>query len=249
MSKIKIFFISLLIISLFSLTGCIDYVIKTEVKENGSGSRSIDLAIDKSFAKVMETAPSGGESKNIEEEMKDALPEGGKFRKYEKGDKSHYQITFDFKDIDDLKKKNEKFAGSEDGLSFKNTKLVKRDYIVFATYKFSEEIESTQASSEANSPQAEQLTQSFSLKYQLSLPGEITKTENKGKIDKDTAAWELSFTEGGKISATSQIVRWYIIIALAVVLFIIFLIILILFFLFIRSRRKKAAGAGVESAT
>ncbi len=217
------------------------------MKSDGSGSRTIDIAIDKSFAQVMESTPSSEDSKNIEEEMKKNLPKGGKFRKYDKDDKTHYQMNFDFKNIKDLKAKNKKLSDSEEGLAFENIKFDKKDYLILATYSYSEEI--SQTDEQTSTPESEELTKSFSLEYKLTLPGEITDAKNTDKIKDGTATWNLSFVEGGKISAKSQLIRWWLIIILAVAVFILFLIIIIAIILVIRSRKKKPLEVGGEEVS
>lgn len=221
----------LLLISIFMLSGCITYTLKTTINPNGSGSRIIDAAIDKTYVEQF--------GSNLEEGLKKGAPKEAKFKTYTKDNQQHYEIIFEFKNIDDLKDISKKMSGNEQGPNISDVKLKITDFFVIATYEFSENIPGSGEEVKKDALDLGQLSSAFSLNYELTLPGKITKA-NTEKIEGSTASWEIDSTKGKKIEATSTYVRWWAIIIVAIVL--VGIIVVISIFI-LTSRRKKATSA------
>ncbi len=221
------------------LPGCITASFETKIGPDGSGERIQDLAIDETFVGALESSANLQGKGGIEGELKKNMPKGAKYKKYTKEGKVHYQIIFNFDDIDELNKINKTLNKDSDTPKSIEAKLVKRDALVFATYKYTDEFPESKTKMK---PEEEQIAKAFSVSYKLTLPGKITKA-NTDEIESGEATWHISPIKGGKIEATSRYVRWWLIIVLAVVFS--FIIIISGVLIFVGLRKKKSAAPEV----
>lgn len=219
------------------LPGCITATFETKINSDGSGQRIQDIAIDESFAGLLESADASKGKKGLEEELKANMPKDAKYKKFTQDGKVHYQITFDFKDLDQLNKISTQLNKGSDIPKATDAKLAKTEYIIFANYKFSDEFPSGTTSK--LKPEEEQIAKAISINYKLTLPGTITEAKKTDEIDSDTATWHITRAKGGKIEATSRYVRWWLVITLLAALLFMAIIAGILFFL--GMRKKKPA--------
>lgn len=233
-----LFSIFLLCLALI-LPGCITATYETKVNSDGSGQRIQDLAIDESFAGLLDSSAELKGKGGLEAELKKNMPKDAKYKKFTKEGKVHHQVTFDFKDVDELNKINKQLNTNSDVPKTVEAKLEKAEYLVFATYKFRDEFPAT--SKGEMKPEEEQLAKAMSVTYKLTLPGKITKAEKAEDIKDDTATWHVSPTQGGKVEATSRYVRWWLIIVLLFAL--IFIVIVSAILIFLGVRKKKYAGS------
>ncbi len=233
--KSKLLSSILILIAILILPGCITATYETKINSDGSGQRIQDLAIDESFAGILESSETLQGKKGLEEELKKNMPKDAKYRKFTRDGKVHHQITFDFKDIDELNTINKNLNKSSDVPTAAGARLSKTEFIVFANYKFTDELPA-QPKSEMK-PEEEKVAKAISVTYKLTLPGKISKAGGTGEVENNTATWHISPTQGGKIEATSRYVRWWLVIVLLVVTLLIIMISGILIFLGLR--RKK----------
>lgn len=244
----KWFCLLVALVATIFVSGCINFTYKTEINPNGSGKRTIDIALDKNFQSLLESTTAKKDQGSFEEQTKKNLPEGGKLRTYTKGDKAHYEISFKFDSIKDLQKTTQQMSkGSSQGPQASQVNLSRKDYLLFATYTFSEKFP---ASDEDITPSEKKLTESlakiFSLDYKLKMPGKFTSS-NADEIKEGTATWHLNVAEGGEVKATSRYIRWW-----AVILVLIFLLLLLVILIAMgiaAARRKKTPPAKPETQT
>lgn len=207
--------LSLLLACLIVLPGCVTFSIGTEINSDLSGKRVYDVAVDESFASLLEASKEKGE--DVETQMKKGAPEGSKYKTFKKGGKVHYEVSFPFSNLEDLKSKIAKMSGSsKEGQSPKSTvaSLEKKDMLVFATYTFEENFPAAPKTKE--SKQFEQFAKAFSVTCKVKMPGSITSASG-GQIKGDTATWSFNLTDGKKIKVTSRYVRWWLIIVVIAV--------------------------------
>lgn len=219
--------IALLVGSVF-LPGCLTLTLNTKINPNGSGERSIDVAIDESFAGILEESVKGTGTPSLEKQMTKGLPKDATFRQFRRGKKVHYETAFSFDSIDELNQINQKSAREETGQTPRSNKIAldKKDWLFFVTYKF---YENFPASQPETTSQAKQLIQPFTATYKLSLPGRISKA-NADKTKGNSATWYISPSKGTEVNARSYYVRWWAII-IAVVLLLLIIVGLVIIFL------------------
>jgi hypothetical protein len=217
------------------LPGCITASFETKINPDGSGERIQDLAVDEAFIGALESSATLRGKGSIEDELKKNMPKDAKYKKFTKDGKIHYQIIFDFKDVDELNRINKKLNKDSDTPKSVEAKLSKTDFLVIATYKYTDEFPKSKSKMKSEN---EQLARAFSVSYKLTLPGKITKA-NTDEVENNTATWHISPVEGGKIKATSRYIKWPLIIVIAVALLLIVIILGIL--IFFSLRKKKPA--------
>lgn len=220
------------------LPGCITYSFETKISPDGSGKRTLEVAMDEGLA---DTTGTRTEETDIEGELKEGAPKDAKYKTYTKEGKVHYQVSFPFKNVDELNKTNSEMgSGKKEGQAPKTNdiKLDRKDWLVYATYKFSERFPSTKGAG-----QLKELTESFSVTYKLTLPGEITEATTDD-IEKGTATWDFNLSDGKKIEASSRLVRWNRIIIIGGVILglIIFLFLIVIFTRKPRSKPRPRKG-------
>jgi len=239
LKKKPLFLLSaVIIILMLLLPGCITATYETKLNSDGSGERIQDLAIDESFAGMLDSSGAVQGKKSLEEELKASMPKDAKYKKFTKEGKVHHQIIFKFKNIDELNKANKKLNEDSDVPQAKGAKLEKADYLIFATYKFTDEFP---GGSKSNlNAEEEQIAKAISINYKLTLPGKITKAKQTDDIEDDTATWQINPIEGGKIEATSRYIRWWLIILLIVLIVIILIVGLILLFMGLKKKKRDA---------
>ena len=242
--KTNVLFLAILIVALvLILPGCISTNYNVKINLDGSGQSKQDLAIDKSLAGLIESSQALAGKKGLEKELKNAIPNDGKYKKFTKDGKIHHQITFDFEDVEDLNATNRKLKEISNVPTPVKAKLERLDFLVFATYtftnKFSAESENTKNAGAAQAAKA------ISITYKLTLPGQLTDA-NTDEIKENTAAWKINPTKGGKIEASSQYIRWWLVIVLIIIFLLIIVATLIAFF--VAYRRFKAPTSQPESA-
>jgi hypothetical protein len=192
------------------LPGCLTLTLGTKINSNGSGQRSIDVAIDKSFAGILEESVKGTGTSSLKKQMTEGLPKGATFRQFQRGNKIHYETVFSFDSIDELNQINRKLAQEEKGQALSSNKIVldRKDRLFFITYRF---YENFPASRNETTSQVKQLVQPFTVTYRLWLPGKISKA-NGEKITENRATWYINAGKGTEVSARSYIIRWWAII-------------------------------------
>jgi len=215
------------------LPGCITASYETKINPDGSGERIQDLAIDESFVGALESSAALQGKGSIEDELKKNMPKDAKYKKFTKDGKVHYQVTFDFKDMNELNRIDKKLNKDSDTPKSVEAKLSKNDFLIVATYKYTDKFPESKTKMK---PEEEQLAKAFSVSYKLSLPGKITKA-NTDEIENNTATWHISPVKGGKIEATSRYIRWWLIIAVAVTFLLIIIISVVLIFLGLRKKK------------
>ncbi|MDI6822275.1 MAG: hypothetical protein QMD66_05405 [Actinomycetota bacterium] len=196
------------------LSGCITFTFETKINPDGSGRRIQDIALESSFARMLESAAKKSGKTSLKEELKKNLPKEGKLRIYTKKGKVHYEVSFDFKDIDELNRINKKLSAVRDIST--NVKLTKKDSIFLALYDFQEKIPPLEAT------ELEQLEMigAYSIVYKLNMPGKIIKA-NTNEIEGETAIWDINPFKGKEIRAKSRYIRWW------AISFLLFLLVLI----------------------
>lgn len=231
MKKITSLGLVLLLASLLILPGCISIAMDTKINPDGSGTRTVDIAIEKSVAQFME------------DQTKKSTPKGGKYRSYTKGDDKHYEISYKFKNIKELREMNEEMGtkGSSGTPQSKRIDLKKKDYLFLVDYTFVEEFPSSESSK-----QTSQLDQAISIRYKVTLPGKITKAKKADEKTETSATWDLTSTKGGKIEVSSRYIRWWTIILAAVIA--VGLIILIALIILLKRRAKRTSGTAKVEA-
>ncbi len=207
---------TLIAVSVFSLilSGCITFTFETKINSDGSGRRIQDIALESSFARMLESAAKRSGKPSLKEELKKNLPKEGKLRIYTKKGKVHYEVSFYFKDIDELNRINKKLSAVRDIST--NVKLTKKDSIFLALYDFQEKIPPLEAT------ELEQLEMigACSVVYKLNMPGKIIKA-NTNEIEGETAIWDINPFKGKEIRAKSRYIRWW------AISFLLFLLVLI----------------------
>jgi len=238
---------SLLVILAISLAlilpGCISTTYEIKLNLDGSGENKQDLAIDESVAGLMESSEQLSGEKSLEERLKESMPKDGKYKKFTKEGKIHHQITFNFKDVDELNKINQKLKKISNVSTPVKAKLERVDFLVFASYTFTNKFPA--ASKSDQSEEEEKMADATSITYKLTLPGKITKA-NTDEIEKDTVTWNINPTKGGKIEASSQYIRWWLVIVLIVVFLLVIGVTAIGFFI---AYRKLKAPTSETSPT
>lgn len=223
-----LFFATLTAILMVVLPGCISTNYNVKINLDGSGRSKQDLAIDKSLAGLIESSQALAGKKGLEKELKNAIPNDGKYKKFTKGGKIHHQITFDFGDVEDLNATNRKLKEISNVPTPVKAKLERLDFLVFATYTFTNKFPAE--SENAKNLGEAQAAKAISITYKLTLPGQLTDA-NTDEIKGNTAAWKINPTKGGKIEASSQYIRWWLVIVLIVLFLLIIAATLIAFFI------------------
>lgn len=203
-------------IGLLFLPGCLTFTIDTRLNPDGSGQRSLDIAIDQSFADILETKARESEELSLEETLKKDLPKGTDFRKFSREGKVHYETTFLFENIDELNQINRDLTKNGSGQRPASEKITldKKDWLFFVNYRYFEKFTASQTTSSTQ----KQLVQPFTAVYKLSLPGKITKA-NAEKVKRNSATWYINPLKGGEIKASSFYIRWWtIILAVSLIL-------------------------------
>ncbi len=235
-------FFSFLLIPAILLTlilpGCISTTYEIQLNLDGSGENKQDLAIDESVAGLMKSSEQLSGEKSLEEKLKESMPKDGKYKKFTKEGKIHHQITFKFKDVDELNKINKKLKKISNVSTPVKAKLKKTDFLVFGSYTFTNKF--PEASKSDQSEEEEQMADATSITYKLTLPGKITKA-NTDEIEKNTGTWDIDPTKGGKIEASSQFIRWWLIIVLIVLFLLVIVAAAIGFFIAYRKLKRTAS--------
>jgi len=186
------------------LSGCITFTFETKINPDGSGRRIQDTALESGFARMLESAAKKSGKPSLKEELKKNLPKEGKLRIYTKKGKVHYEVSFDFKDIDELNRINKKLSAVRDIST--SVKLSKKDSIFLVTYNFREKIPPL----EATELEQLEMLEACSVVYKLNLPGKIIKA-NANEIEGETAIWDINPFKGKEIRAKSRYIRWWVI--------------------------------------
>ncbi|MEW6188543.1 MAG: hypothetical protein AB1466_00290 [Actinomycetota bacterium] len=208
---------TLIAVSVFCLilSGCIiTFTFETKINPDGSGRRIQDIALESSFARMLESAAKKSGKPSLKEELKKNLPKEGKLRIYTKRGKVHYEINFDFKNIDELNRINKKLSAVRDIST--NVKLTKKDSIFLVLYDFKEKIPPL----EATELERLEMLEACSVVYKLTMPGKIIKA-NTNEIEGETAMWDVNPFKGKEIRAKSRYIRW------RAISFLLFLLVLI----------------------
>ncbi len=241
MKKIYYLLFSILLIFALFLSGCVTFTVTTKINPNGSGKRIIDVAIDENLITLLEAQAKKEGQISLEEQLKKDLPQEANFKKYSQEGKVHYESSFNFSDIEELKKINEKMGEDKKSPQPKssNIKLIQKNFLFFSNYTFLESFPSLKKAT----PEEKRLAQVFSVVYNLTLPGKLTKA-NTSEVKEGTATWRINPIEGGKVEASSVYVRWWAIILIAViVLVILFALFGAVVSLFIIKRRRETQSS------
>ena len=228
-----------IVISLLLVPGCITATYDVKIDPDGSGVSRQDLAIDESFAGFVDSSQALSGKKGLEEAINENMPKDGKYKKFLKGGKVHHQITFDFKDVEELNGINKDLKRTSNVPVPVGAKLEKIDLLVFTTYTFTNSFPKSPGGK--GDEEEEQAAKASSITYRLTLPGRITDANTK-QIKKNTATWQINADDGGKIEASSQFIRWWLVIVMTAFFFLIVAASLAGFF--VAYRRFKEATSG-----
>jgi hypothetical protein len=225
-----------ILLMLVSLPGCITATYETTINMDGSGKSKQDLAIDESFAGFVDSSQALSGKKGLDDAIKENMPKNGKYKKFTSEGKVHHQITFSFKDVEELNKVNKNLKKISSVPTPVHAKLERLDLLVFGTYTFTNRFPKSQGS--GGNSKEEQAAKASSITYKLTLPGQIVDANTK-EIKEDTATWQINADNGGKIEATSQFIRWWLVIVLTV--FLLLIIAASIFGFFIAYRKFKTS--------
>ena len=233
------FLCAVIFVSLIMLPGCITATYNVKIDPDGSGVSRQDLAIDESFAGFVDSSQALSGKKGLEEAINENMPKDGKYKKFTKGGKVHHQITFDFRDVEELNGINKDLKRTSNVPVPVGAKLEKIDLLVFTTYTFTNSF--PKSSSGKGNEEEEQAAKASSITYKLTLPGKITDANTK-QIKKNTATWQINADNGGKIEASSQFIRWWLVIVMTAVFFLIVAASIAGFFIVYRRFKETTSG-------
>ncbi len=194
--------------------GCITATYEVKLDPDGSGRSRQDLAIDESLAALVESSTAVSGNKGLEHAIKENMSKEGKYRKFTKEGKVHHQITFNFGNVEELNKINKDLDKISNVPTPVEAQLQKLDLLVFITYTFTNSF--PKRPDNAGNAQEEQSAKASSITYKLTLPGKITDANTKD-IKENTATWKINADDGGKIEASSQYIRWWLVITMTAV--------------------------------